>query len=358
LKPKIIHPAPRGAWAAIAQQDPHALIFQTPAWTDSLCATGRYQDASRMYETDDGQILILPLVRTTSMADPLGSLASMPDGWGLGGLLSNRPVQPEHVYQVLADLAEVPALRTTIRANPLGGPAWLAAQSAGYQRAARSTHILKLDGGFARIWSERFATATRTNLRKAEKSDLEVECVPGDGKIGLFYQLYERWLERRADERHIPRPMARWLGKRREPLYKFEHVARTLQETCQVWTAYLEDEPIASAILLRYRQHAFFWRGTSLKEQAGPVRANDLLQQRMIEAACQAGCRFYHMGESGGVASLVHYKARFGAEEVPYGLYYRERLPLTATKNWLNRLARRIRQAYPRSVALGSVLVG
>ena len=66
------------------------------------------------------------------------------------------------------------------------------------------------------------------------------------------------------------------------------------------------------------------------KEVAGPSRANDLLQHLAIEEACEAGCRYYHMGESGSSTALARFKTKFGARPHPYGEYHIERLPITA----------------------------
>ena len=45
-----VSPAPREAWKALLGGTEDALAFQTPEWTDCVCAMGRYKDASRLYE--------------------------------------------------------------------------------------------------------------------------------------------------------------------------------------------------------------------------------------------------------------------------------------------------------------------
>ena len=51
---------------------------------------------------------------------------------------------------------------------------------------------------------------------------------------------------------------------------------------------------------------------------AGKTYANYLLHSMAIKDACSQGCTHYHMGETGGSASLAHFKSRFGATAVPY----------------------------------------
>ena len=47
-------PAPRQRWREILAASDRALPEHDPAWTDAMCATDRYRDASRHYLFDDG----------------------------------------------------------------------------------------------------------------------------------------------------------------------------------------------------------------------------------------------------------------------------------------------------------------
>lgn len=343
-----ISPAPRDVWQAVTDQDPTTLIFQTPDWTDGLCASGEYTDASRLYELADGRRLLLPLVQKKSPIPGLSALSSMPDGWGMGGLLSTQPLRSEDVAMVLRDLIAQSALRITVRPNPLSSPVWDAAVVPGYKAVDRVSHILDLDGGFDHVWNHRFSTATRTKIRKSEKSGLVVERGDGAELLPVFYNIYMQWIDRRARERRVPLRLARWLGRYREPLHKFEQAANALGNRFRVWIARLEGTPVAAAILLVHGSHAQYWRSASVKELAGPVRANDLLQLRIIEDACLSNCRYYHMGESGGVDSLMHFKSRFGAESYSYHSYYRERLPLTTARGWFENFTHRVEARFAK----------
>ena len=60
-------------------------------------------------------------------------------------------------------------------------------------------------------------------------------------------------------------------------------------------------------------QHAIGWRSYSIKELAAPVCANNLVQARAVADACEAGCRFFDLGQSGDVASLLSYKSSLGS---------------------------------------------
>ena len=338
---RVTTPAPRDTWRRVAAADPHALVFGTPAWIDCICASGDYVDATRLYETPDGHTRVLPLVRRARLPEPMTIRASLPDGWGTGGLIGDPPVRSEDVGGVFADLALDSALSTSIRPNPLVDDIWASARPPAFVAVPRVAHVLDLDGGFATVWSERITTATRTKLRRAERTGLVVERETSGRGVDIFYAIYLSWLERRARERRMPLPLALWRGRRREPLRKFETVAETLGESCRIWIAWLDGAPAAATIVLIHGANAIYWRSTSDRHIAGPARANDLLQRVAIEDACSLGCRYYHMGESGGVKSLMHFKSRFGASQYSYCDYRLERLPISSA----HRAARRLSSA-------------
>lgn len=58
-----VGPAARAAWLEALATDRSALVSQTPAWLDCVCASGRYEDATRAYRASHGRQLILPLAR-------------------------------------------------------------------------------------------------------------------------------------------------------------------------------------------------------------------------------------------------------------------------------------------------------
>lgn len=338
---RVTSPAPREVWQELLRADPTALVSQTPAWVDCICALGGCEDASRLYETPDGRQLVLPMVRRRGLPAALAIQASLPPSWGMGGLLAAGGAAPEEVAAVFADLAARPALRTSLRPNPLAAEAWAAARPAVVVAVPRLAHVLDLEGGFERVWSERFKGETRTGVRKAERAGLVVECDTSGRLVPVFYDLFRRSVDRWARQQHEPLRLARWRAQRRDPLRKFQLVAERLGEACRIWVAWLDGRP-AAAILVLQGANASYTRGAMDKELAGPARANHLLHRLAIEDACRAGCRHYHMGESGSSASLAQFKSRFGAAPHRYAEYHLERLPITSLDDRLRRLVKRL----------------
>lgn len=339
--PRVVSPAPRDVWKRLLGDDPRALVTQSPAWLDARCRYGGQQDASRMYELGDGRRLVLPLVRSRAPDERLSLRSSFGEGWGMGGLLAPGGVQSGDVEVVAADLARQPGLRTLIRPNPLLAEEWAGAARLATHSVPRLGHVLDLAGGFEEVWEKRYTGVARRNVHKAERAGVVVERGSAPEHLAAFRALTDQSLARWSSKQHEPLWLARLRANRRDPASKFDLLARSLGEAFSVWLAKLDGRPIAASIVLR-GANAHYTRGAMDAELAGPSRANYLLHTAAIRDACEAGCRHYHLGETGTSTSLAFFKTRFGAEPYPYCEYRFERLPLTSVDRRLRAGAKRI----------------
>lgn len=354
---RSVSPAPREVWADAVRADPYSLVYHRPEWVDCVAASGRFEQVTRRYETRDGRNLILPLLRRRLPGAALSLQASMPPGWGTGGLVSAQRIHPEDVAAVCADLRDQPGtLRTFIQPSPLTASAWAGATGPGIKTVSRLSHVLDLSGGYDAVWSARFTGSARTAVRKAEKLGVVVHRDTTGKLLPVFYALLRRSVERWAEQQHEPLPLARWRWGRRDPLTKFESIAAALPDAFRLYLAEHEGRFIAG-ILIYHGACAMYSRGAMDKDKAGPTRANYLLHRVAIEDACEAGCRFYDFGESGASAQLAQFKTRFGAVPAPYREYIIERLPLTEADRALRGAVKRVigfRDTVPAGPAPGS----
>lgn len=341
----VTSPAPREVWKSLLRASPEALAFHTPDWLDCICATGGYEDASRLYDVAGGRQLIVPMVRRKRLSGRLATEASLPFTWGCGGVVAPDELTTEDVSIVLGDLAERPILHTYLRPNPLA--AWATTTVPGLVSVPRVYHELNLEGGIDAIWAHRFTAQARRSVRKAERAGVTVECDTTGKLVDVFYSLYQRSVDRWARQTGMPIPVARLRARQLEPLRKYQIVAGRLGQACRMYVAWIDGRPVATSIVLVHGTHASYWRGAMDKDLAGPSQANYLLQYRSIEDAYNAGCRYYHMGESGTSASLAHYKEAFGASVVQRPEYHFERLPIT-------QLSAPVRRAILRILAWGA----
>lgn len=338
---QVISPAPREVWQALLDVDPEAVPYQNPAWLDCVCSIGNYEDVSRLYQAADGRQFVLPLVRRPGLPEALTPVASLPPGWGMGGLVSSGNIQPEEIAAIFEDLARLPFPKISVRPNPRQGKSWTAAAPRNIIAVPRLAHVLDLEGGFDQVWLKRFDKKTRSAVRKGERSGVVVECDTTGRLVPVFYELLRRSFDRWAQQQHEPRFLTHFRGQMRDPLRKFQMMAERLGDACCIWVAWVNGQPAAAMLVLKYT-NVNDSRGAMDKDVAASTGANDLLQSMAIESACRSGCRYYHMGESGSSASLAHFKTRFGAEPYPYAEYHLERFPITRIDAGLRRIVKRV----------------
>ncbi len=334
---KVTSPAPRDAWQAVLRSDPAAFVYQTPAGLDALCAQSGYEDASRLYEFADGRRIVLPLFRRKGRPDWL-TVEKAP---AVGSLVSPGPARPEELRAIFADLAGRPVLRTIIRPTALAADSWAAAAPRGVSTRRCVSHVLDLQGGFEAVWKDKFNQQARRAVRKGERAGLEVESDCTGRLVPEFCELLQSSVVRWAEQRREPGLLARWRARDRGTLRKLRILAESLGESCRIWVARADGRPAAAIIVLQ-GANAHYTRGAMDKELAGPSRASFLLQKLAIEAACEAGCRYYNMGETGTSESLSRFKSHFGAQAYTYSEYRFERFPITGLETSARGLAKKL----------------
>jgi Acetyltransferase (GNAT) domain len=317
-------PAPRDEWDGVLAAATRALPTQRPAWLRSVCAVDNYEDASRLYRCADGRRLVLPLVRRRLLG--LGTrwapMASLPVGWGPGGLLAeDGVVRPDDVRMVVADLARTGAVDVRLRPDPASAAVWESAVPPQVIRQPGMAQTVPLDEGFDRVWRSRFRSDTRNRVRRAERAGVVVERDDSGALVPAFHRLYALSVARWAKRDGIPPVLARWRADRREPERKLRTVAGDPATGCRIYGAFHHGQPVAAIVVLFAAGAAAYWRGAMDEALAGTTYANYLLHRTAIQDAADTGCAAYHMGESAPGSPLALFKSRFGAVEQHYASY-------------------------------------
>ena len=307
----VVSPAPRAAWDAVLASDPGATALQTPEYFSAVLSGTGGRDASRLYLLPEERQLVLPLVQQRSLPG-LPFLADFPGGFGHGSLLATGGLRPSDVRLVVRDLRGR-ALSTRLGGGHHTAEQWSAGLTSGASAEPRRVDVIDLSPGWEEVYGSGFSRSARYNVRKAERAGVEVECDTTGRLIPVFYDVYLNWVERWVPRSGLPGSLARYSALRQEPRQKFEAVAEALGAKCRVFVAWHQGRPVASCITLVHGQHAIGWRSYSIKELAGPVCANNLVQARALADASAAGCRFFDLGQSGETASLLSYKRSLGA---------------------------------------------
>ncbi len=336
----IAQPATLSDWTAVWDADPEALITQHPDWVAAMVATGRCLDATRLYRFPAGR-LVLPLLRPAIVPRQLASWRGYTPGWGRGGYLADFEPTAAELHSVIADLSRH-AIQARVRPNPVQNDLWQAAAPAKVASRRSTSHVLDLSPGAEALW-DGFKGRTRRDVRRSEREGVTVEMRPGRTGLDAYFQLREQAVRRWAERQNEPLRLAQLRTRRRDPVRKFEAMAYHLGDRLQVFVGLLDGEPVVARMLL-VGTNAQVIRGVMDADKAGPVLATDLVEWRAIEACCAAGCRRYHLGDSGENASLAAFKEKFGAVPVPFDELILERLPFSRA----DALARRAAKALLR----------
>jgi lipid II:glycine glycyltransferase (peptidoglycan interpeptide bridge formation enzyme) len=238
------------------------------------------------------------------------------------------------VRDVIVDLRRLPAVRIRIVPSTADAPAWEQAVPASVARCRFEAFVVDLTGGFDETWSQRASKKTRYKVRKAEREGVQVESDTTGRLLPVFNQLYQRSVDAWARDHFLPTPIAHPLIERRHDHAKLEMVARRLGDACRVWIAWKDGEPLSGIVVHSSGSAATYWKGATDKAKVRALGATDLLHSRAMQAACGEGRSRYDLGRS-GLASLTQFKLSLGARRVEYFSYQLERLPLTATQEWV-----------------------
>jgi hypothetical protein len=333
----VMSPAPRDAWQTALGADPYALETQSPAWSDAMCDGGAYEDASRCYEVG-GRVMVLPMLRR-KVGGVFAVEAANPMQCGAGGLLAPGGPTAADTAVVFRDLAERHIASQTVWANPILAPQWAASVPPSVTVVPRVGHMLDLEGGFDHVWMKRFEGSARTGARKAEREGVEIECDTTGRLVPEMYRMLENAVSRWARMQHEPYWLALRRQRARDPLERFQAMARHLGDHCRIWIARVEGRPAACMMVL-LGTNAYDFRA-AMNEDLKHYRAQDLIERLSVEEACRAGCRYYYMGDSGVSDSLAAYKEQFGALPYRYAEYRLERLPIARAERALKSVIKR-----------------
>jgi hypothetical protein len=122
----------------------------------------------------------------------------------------------------------------------------------------------------------------------------------------VFWDLYEKSIQRWSAVQHEPLWLTRWRTVRATPPGMLATVARQFGANFGIWVARSAGVPVAAIIVLRSGAYAKYWRGAMDKELATRVRANEFLHRLAIEEASGMAIVFMTWAPRGqGPRSLV-----------------------------------------------------
>lgn len=150
------------------------------------------------------------------------------------------------------------------------------------------------------IWND-FEGRARTTIRKALKNDINIESGFNNKMMNEFENLYYDTMKRdKADSYYF---------FKRE---FFNDIEENLKDNAIIYTAYLEKEPISSAIVMYSDENVHYHLSGSNKEYM-KLGANNLILYEVAKDFCKKGYKKFHLGGGygGDNSPLFKFKKSF-----------------------------------------------
>ena len=154
----------------------------------------------------------------------------------------------------------------------------------------------------------------RRNIKKADKSGVEVTSSTSADDLKAFHDLYVHTAER---DHFTPRPLSYFRTM-------VEALSAEQPDRITLWFARHEGDLVASTIAIRVGTHAWYSYGASSTEKRD-VRGSNAIQWAMIQAAMAAGADVYDLrgitdtlDPEDSHVGLIQFKVGTGGEAVEY----------------------------------------
>jgi serine/alanine adding enzyme len=200
------------------------------------------------------------------------------------------------------------------------------------------TVVLRLPDQPETLWSDRFPSKLRSQVRRPMKEGLEARF--GAEQVPAFYEVFARHM--------------RDLGTPVLPRGLFERMATLFGDRAVFGAVYRGNEPVAAGCGLTWRDELEMTWAASLREHSR-VAPNMLLYWSFMERAIRQGMRTFNFGRSTPGAGTHRFKRQWGGEDVPLPWLQWSGRGLAATPtpdgSGMFRLATRVWQRVPLPIA-------
>jgi hypothetical protein len=285
-------------WRAVLDASPGATVFQTPEWSRVLAETYGYRPATRLYETDAGDVLI-PMMEMQRLGFRI--LSSMPLGYG--GVFTTAPVDTV-VGPILKDLVRGRTLKLYLTLPPRSGMTVPSIPGlVPYGSDWNDCQIVDLDGGAEGVVA-RASRIVRRQIRGGIRCGVETTVENTLEGYRAFYEIYTA----RSREWGYAEPPY--------PFRLFEAIHRHLGPMAQLIIARLHDDIVGGQLLLIHGSTASAWL-IAWKRTDPDCHQSSMLIRHALAESRERGARFLNLGSSGQLNGVRAYKASWGAVPVP-----------------------------------------
>ena len=155
------------------------------------------------------------------------------------------------------------------------------------------------------IRSQLLSNSIRKAVDRAVRNGLKVTWNTTGSSLSVFQELYDRSVERWARRQHEPLSLSRWRMGRATRAPTLAATARCMAGLWRMGVVEIGGQPAAAAIVfIEPGGNANGFRMAMDADLVGRSGAGYLVQVAALEEASRAGCRFFHLGESGQAEGL------------------------------------------------------
>lgn len=167
--------------------------------------------------------------------------------------------------------------------------------------------ILRLSDGFENIWKKSFDRKNRNQIRKAERSGVEVKEGYEDKDINNFYQIYLTNMK--------------ILGTPPHPLKFYQNMKNEFKDDFKLFISYHEGREISAGVFLNFSGSLYYWAGVSIYDFRN-LNPQNLLLSRIIEWGCKNEIKKIEFGRTSR-KGVYNFKKSFGGVESEFIYQYK-----------------------------------
>ncbi|MGI8839013.1 MAG: GNAT family N-acetyltransferase [Pyrinomonadaceae bacterium] len=271
-------------------------------WADSLETgyDGKYKAKAFLLDYNEGDEL---LIVYKDDCRPLSRLHLSPFGLYCG--IARRGQTPRYQETLATFFKAYPyRYRSAYCCLPFFGTSVLSGRAVHVRSENYSTHVLDLDSSYGTLFSTRFKGATRTCLRRAESTPMEIEISRDKADIESYYELHRRLAIDKGGYGEL------------HPLKFFIDLISRCDRS-ELAVVRINSQIVSGGIFLDDGPSVFYWHGATDRDYAA-LQPNYALLRMMIKRALARGKTFFNFGGSSNLESLERFKESWGATKRYY----------------------------------------
>ena len=291
------HPADADLWRRLADADPTATYFQTPAWAElARSILPGIEACAVQAEVEGAGRVVVPAMKTAVGRGLYAMVESMPPGVYGGPLVESGAgsiAGPESFRTLFEDAGG----GVTVSSGPFRSV------DLGWDSETRTTHVLDLEGVDEDGLLRGYRKGHRSAVKKATRDGVSVDRARTAEDFDVLRALYDD-----TRERWTRTP---WVVYG-DDLFDHLRTRAEADDRVRVFLARREGRSVGAAVVLRQGRHAGYWVGAT-SDEGRRLNAGNLVVHRAIVDAVEDGAAVFDFLPSGGLEAVERFKSGYGA---------------------------------------------